>query len=74
MNSIQLKTKELKVKCIWLRLIDSESLTHWTHKSGQLIKLVFGAKFHMCFNGSIHVMNGMSALERLYCVAIECLK
>ena len=74
MSSIQLKTKDLKLKCIWLRLIDSDSLTHWTHKSGQLKKLVFGAKFHVCLKGSIHIMNGMSALERLYRVAIECLK
>ena len=41
MDSIRLKTKELQSKMYLtqthrLRLIDSDSLTHWTHKSGQL--------------------------------------
>ena len=74
MNSIPLKTKELKNKMYLaqiyrLRLINSlDSQKRSTHK------LVFGAKIHMCLKGSIHIMNGMSALESLYCVAIECLK
>ena len=41
MDSIRLKTKELQSKMYMtqpqrLRLIDSDSLTHWTDKSGQL--------------------------------------
>ena len=45
MDSIRLKTKELQSKMYLtqtqtcrLRLIDSDSLTHWTHKIGRLAK------------------------------------
>ena len=74
MNAIQLKTKKLKSKMYLAQTYRLRLINSLDSQKRQLKKLVFGAKFHMCLKGSIHIMNGMSALERLYCVAIECLK
>ena len=37
MDSIRLKTKELQSKMYLTQTHSSDSLTHWTHKSGQLV-------------------------------------
>ena len=35
-SQYHLRWRSYKIKCIWLRLIGSNSLTHWTHKGSEL--------------------------------------
>ena len=64
MDSIRLKTKELQSKMYLTQTLDSDSLTQWTHKSGELLKRVIPANLgiHSC-DSSLQVVDGLL----LYC-------
>ena len=84
MDSIRLKTKELQSKMYltrthWLRLVDSDSLTDWTHKSGQLemlryswnlvfgqCNIQFGTQVRKCLQFEWHFNSGPWRQDVLY--------
>ena len=55
----------------------SKASVKWYHlnfygSSEKVLDKFFGANFHRCLKGSICLIDGMSALERLHCVTIAC--